>query len=172
MTRSTINPGQQGGRHNEHQDGRPQGPSETQTPFELDPRLRADSTWVGESQLSELRLINDARYPWLLLVPRRGGIREAFELSLEDQQTLGRESNVVSYVMHRLFGPAKLNVAALGNVVPQLHVHHVARSIGDPAWPGPVWGHSPAQPYASVQLRAMLKRLRDSELGALFPYSK
>ncbi|MDT8387091.1 MAG: HIT domain-containing protein [Thiogranum sp.] len=115
--------------------------------FELDPRLAADSILIGRLPLSVLLLFNDARYPWYILVPQRAAIREVFQLSDADQQQLWRESATLARHLMQSFHADKINIGALGNLVPQLHVHHVARFSSDPAWPGPVWGHSPAQPY-------------------------
>jgi len=116
--------------------------------FELHPRLAADTIEVSRLPLCRVLLMNDANYPWLILVPQRPDIREIFELDEADQQQLMRESTFVSRVMHELFRPDKMNIAALGNVVPQLHIHHIARYRHDPAWPAPVWGQRPAQTYA------------------------
>lgn len=114
--------------------------------FELDARLAADCIAIGRLPLSLLLLFNDARYPWFVLVPRRAGVSELYELPHDDLQQLCLESAQLARHMKRAFHADKINVGALGNVVPQLHVHHVARFRSDPAWPGPVWGHSPAQP--------------------------
>jgi diadenosine tetraphosphate (Ap4A) HIT family hydrolase len=91
--------------------------------------------------------MNDASYPWFILAPRRADIREIFELEHRDQQQLLVESSQLSRVLHKIFQADKLNIAALGNLVPQLHVHHVVRYYKDPAWPRPVWGVFPAQAY-------------------------
>lgn len=112
----------------------------TEPEFSLDSRLEGDTLPVGELQLSRVLLMNDARYPWVILVPRRPAIREMIDLDLRDRATLYREIDAVSEAMQRLFKPLKLNVAALGNVVPQLHVHVIARYENDAAWPKPVWG--------------------------------
>lgn len=115
--------------------------------FELHPRLAADCLVVGDLPLSRLLLMNDRQYPWCILVPRRAGAREIYLLPEADQQQLWRESAQLSAAIMELFGGAKLNIGALGNMVPQLHVHHIVRHAGDAAWPGPVWGKHPAQPY-------------------------
>ena len=115
--------------------------------FELHPRLAADSILIGRLPLSVLLLFNDARYPWFILVPRRSGISEVFQLPETDQQQLWRESAILARHLMQSFHADKINIGALGNLVPQLHVHHIARFTSDPAWPGPVWGHSPAEPY-------------------------
>ena len=138
-------------------------------PFVLDERLRADTHPLGESELSLLLLFDDARYPWTLLVPKREGLAELFELSPDDARALGEESLLLGRAMHRAFGAHKLNVGALGNVVRQLHLHHVVRRPGDPAWPGPVWGHSPRVPRADAERQAVVDRLfAEPELAARF----
>ena len=108
--------------------------------FELDPRLEADTWAVAEWPLSSLRLMNNADYPWFILVPRRAEMRELHELGADDAAWLARESVALARAMQVAFSPETLNVAKLGNIVAQLHVHHVARHAGDAAWPGPVWG--------------------------------
>jgi diadenosine tetraphosphate (Ap4A) HIT family hydrolase len=116
--------------------------------FELHPKLAQDTSTVGDFSLCRLLLMNDASYPWFILVPRQPKIREIFELSERDQQQLLRESSQLSQVLNQLFQADKINVAALGNMVPQLHIHHIVRYQTDPAWPNPVWGFGPAQPYS------------------------
>lgn len=128
-------------------------------PFELDARLAADTHLIGESPLSLLLMMDEARYPWCVLVPKRSGVSELFELRPEEQGALAAESSLVASVMAATFGADKLNVGALGNVVRQLHVHHVARTLGDPAWPGPVWGHSPRVPRPEPERRRLVDRL-------------
>ena len=115
--------------------------------FELHPRLTQDTSVVGDFPLCRLLLMNDANYPWFILVPRRTEIREIFQLGQRDQQQLLKESSQLSQVLNQIFQADKLNIAALGNMVPQLHIHHIVRYQTDPAWPNPVWGWSPAQPY-------------------------
>ncbi len=111
--------------------------------YELDPQLAADTLPIAELPLSELRLMRDVRYPWLILVPRREAIRELLDLSREDQQLLLAEIDHCSRIARALHRPDKLNIAALGNVVSQLHIHLIARFRDDPAWPRPVWGVHP-----------------------------
>ena len=116
--------------------------------FTLDSRLEADTFPVGELKLSRVLLMNDARFPWVILVPRRDGLREIIDLEPKDRATLYREIESVSEAMQRLFKPTKLNVAALGNMVAQLHVHIIARFDNDAAWPKPVWGVGTREFYA------------------------
>ncbi|MBM27712.1 MAG: histidine triad protein [Halieaceae bacterium] len=128
--------------------------------FELDPRLAADTFLVGETPLSHVLLMNDARYLWLILAPRRGDVTEPFELSEVDQAQLWQESMRLGETMKAHFAADKLNIAALGNQVAQLHVHHIARFHTDDAWPGPVWGVGSAVPYSDAARDALLDELR------------
>ena len=128
-------------------------------PFELDLRLAADTDVVGETPLSQVLLMNDARYPWLILVPRRSDVTEPFELSEADQAQLWQESMRLGEVMKAHFAADKLNIAALGNQVAQLHVHHIARFHSDDAWPGPVWGIGSAVQYGDAALDALIGEL-------------
>lgn len=137
--------------------------SKAMTEFSLHPRLASDTAPVADWPLSRVLLMNDARYPWLILVPRRADAVELFDLDPVDRVQLTDEIARASQTLKRISFAAKINVGALGNLVPQLHVHIVARNPGDPAWPGPVWGHSPAVPYgddAKATLIAELLKLR------------
>jgi diadenosine tetraphosphate (Ap4A) HIT family hydrolase len=127
--------------------------------FTLDPRLQHDTISLGHFPLSLLLLMNDSNFPWLILVPQRPDIREIFELDRADQQQLLYESSLLATTLATQFHADKLNIAALGNVVPQLHLHHVVRYRGDLAWPAPVWGKTPAVPYTPHQLRAFRRQL-------------
>lgn len=129
-------------------------------PFQLDPRLAADTFLVGETPLSQVLLMNDARYPWLILVPRRSDVTEPFELNEADQVQLWRESMRLGEAMKAHFAADKLNIAALGNQVAQLHVHHIARFHADDAWPGPVWGVGSAVPYRDPAFEVLKGELR------------
>ena len=111
--------------------------------FVLDARLAADTSFVADWPLCRVLLMEDARYFWLVLVPRRNGVTEITQLSSDERAQLMEETARAG----RIIAPIKLNVGALGNIVPQLHLHVIGRTPGDPAWPGPVWGHSPAEPY-------------------------
>lgn len=128
--------------------------------FSLDSRLAADTLAVADLPLSAVRLMNDATYPWLVLIPRREGAVEIVDLSTEDRVQLMEEIAAVSDVLRAMTRCDKLNVAALGNMVPQLHVHVIGRFAGDPAWPGPVWGKAPAQPYAEAPREGFIAALR------------
>lgn len=126
----------------------------------LDEKLAADSVFVVDWPLSQLRLINDSRFPWLVLVPRVSNIEEIFQLSDEDQQQLLQESSQLATVLSASFRADKLNVAALGNVVRQLHVHHIVRYVDDCCYPSPVWGIGEALPYQEIELRQRVDELR------------
>lgn len=114
--------------------------------FAVDERLEADSDKILDLALSEVRLMRDGRWPWLVLVPRRPGACEPFDLSPEDQMTAAAEANRVGAALKAVTGADKINIAAIGNIVRQLHVHVVARREGDPNWPRPVWGFGTAEP--------------------------
>jgi diadenosine tetraphosphate (Ap4A) HIT family hydrolase len=128
--------------------------------FELDPRLAADTTVLGDFALSRALLMNDSRYPWVILVPRQADLAEVFQLSEAEQQQLLKESSFVAAAMANYFSADKMNVAALGNVVKQLHIHHVARFSTDESWPAPVWGRGQAVPYAKDALAQQVDSLR------------
>lgn len=128
-------------------------------PFELDQRLANDCILMGHFGLSELLLMNDANYPWFILVPRRPDVTEIYHLSQPDQQQLLFESSMLASNLADIFDADKMNVAALGNVVAQLHLHHVVRHQGDPAWPAPVWGKLPAKPYTDEQIQHLRERV-------------
>ncbi|QNH13281.1 HIT domain-containing protein [Xanthomonas sp. GW] len=113
--------------------------------FALDPRLEADSAFVADGPLSQVRLMDDARFPWLLLVPRVAGASEWIDLDGAQQRLLLAEINQLSQLLRGEPGVHKLNIGALGNIVRQLHVHLIGRHEGDAAWPGPVWGSGTAQ---------------------------
>lgn len=129
--------------------------------WSLDPQLARDTAPVGDLPLSRLLLINDANYPWLLLVPRRPDASEIVDLAEGDRAQLMAEIAHTSRVMKAMTGCDKLNVAALGNVVAQLHVHVIARGRRDPAWPKPVWGAVPAVSYGAAALQSRLADLRE-----------
>ena len=127
--------------------------------FELDGRLAADTIPVGDLMLSRVLLMNDSRFPWAILVPRRPDLTEIIDLPVAERTILMEEIAALSSALRDLHAPTKINVAALGNVVPQLHVHVVARYDKDPAWPGPVFGKGPAVPYESAAAAAAVAGL-------------
>lgn len=128
--------------------------------YQLHPQLEKDTIHVASLALCDVLLSNDSQYPWLILVPRLANITEIYQLSESQRQQLMRESCQVSELMQRLFQADKMNVAALGNMVPQLHIHHIARFKTDLAWPGPVWGVAPATAYDESVLEQRLNLLR------------
>ncbi len=127
--------------------------------FELHPQLAADSLPVTEWPLCSVRLIDDSRFPWLILVPRRDGMRELHDLEDQDRTVLMAEISRASDALARGFAPDKVNIGALGNVVAQLHVHVIARWRSDPAWPGPVWGAGQPRPYPDSEQKAVLAQI-------------
>ena len=126
----------------------------------LHPQLKKDCFVIGRLPLCALLLMNDSNYPWFILVPQREGISEIHQLSEADQQQLMRESSQLAGAIEKEFGADKINIAALGNVVPQLHVHHVVRYKSDPAWPAPVWGKLSAKPYVAHEADDIIARLK------------
>ncbi len=140
-------------------------PSSSNSPFILDPHLDEDTMLLGHFALSRVLLMNDARYPWLILVPEKPDLAEIIDLSEHDQMQLMREIATASQALKALFNPDKLNVAALGNRVRQLHVHVLARFVSDAAWPGPVWGVGEAHPYPPHMAGVIMDRM----LAALKP---
>ncbi len=130
--------------------------------FELDARLAADSHPLCRFALCDLRLMDDANYPWLMLVPRVFGLRDLIDLDAGQRHQLCDETDRAARLLRDAFRPYKLNVAALGNVVAQLHVHVIARFEDDPAWPAPVWGRVEACAYSAealVDRISLLQRL-------------
>jgi len=136
----------------------------------LHPQLANDCLLLGKFTLCHLLLMRDANYPWCILVPDREGIAEIHQLCESDQQQLLHESSQLSLAMEAAFSPDKLNIAALGNVVPQLHIHHLARYRTDVAWPAPVWGRVAAKPYKKDELAVVVQSLL-SELTEGFKQS-
>jgi diadenosine tetraphosphate (Ap4A) HIT family hydrolase len=134
------------------------------TTFGLDSRLEGDTLFVGDLSLSRVLLMNDSRYPWLILVPRVAGVAEWHELSESHQQELLTEQIKAATILQASTGAYKMNVAALGNLVRQLHVHVIARFESDQAWPGPVWGVGSGRPYDPPIAQGFIAELR-SALG-------
>lgn len=128
--------------------------------FVLDPTLAGDSVPLEDWALCRVLLVNDAQYPWLILVPARAGLRDFHDLTPEDQVLATTEITRASKALQGLLKADKINVAALGNMVPQLHIHVIARFTGDAAWPKPVWGVHPAEPYGEAALSARIDELR------------
>jgi diadenosine tetraphosphate (Ap4A) HIT family hydrolase len=130
--------------------------------YELHPQLAADTHPVAAFELSELRLMDDANYPWLILVPRIAGAHELVDLDATQRHALTDEIDRAARALRDAFHPHKLNVAALGNLVPQLHVHVIARYELDPAWPAPVWGRVAARPYSPEALVERIALLQET----------
>lgn len=130
--------------------------------FVLHPRLAADTVPVATWPLCEVRLMNDSTYPWLILVPQRAEMSEIHQLSPEDRNRVIQEIALAGRLLESATNADKINVAALGNMVPQLHIHVIARFEKDPAWPHPVWGRFPSQPYDETTLSHTLRMLRDA----------
>jgi diadenosine tetraphosphate (Ap4A) HIT family hydrolase len=128
--------------------------------FALDPRLAADTRPVASLPLCDVLLMNDARYPWLILVPRRAGLVEIADLRDDEQAMLWQEVNRAAAALRAVAPCDKLNLGALGNIVRQLHVHVVARVEGDAAWPGPVWGNGQAVARGDAQARLLIATLQ------------
>ncbi|SEL73379.1 Diadenosine tetraphosphate (Ap4A) hydrolase [Atopomonas hussainii] len=128
--------------------------------FELDHRLELDCLQVGDFPLCRLLLMNDAQYPWFILVPRREGISEVFQLHDTDQQALWQEAASLAEKLKDTFSADKMNIATLGNMVPQLHVHVIVRRKEDAAWPAPVWGKHAPRPYQAAEILAVREKLR------------
>lgn len=131
----------------------------------LHPQLRQDGIVLGKLRLCYLLLMNDARYPWFVLVPHRPDIVEMFQLSAADRYLLCDESAMLAQSLATAFAADKINVAALGNVVPQLHIHHIARYRNDAAWPKPVWGAVPPQLYSPAERERVSAKIRSALSG-------
>jgi diadenosine tetraphosphate (Ap4A) HIT family hydrolase len=125
--------------------------------FSLHPQLEKDSVWVADLSISQVRLHLNAAFPWLILVPTcESHKRELIDLSPDEGIQVLEEIKLLSRLLNELFKPDKLNIGVLGNIVPQLHVHVLARYKDDPAWPGPVWGHPVCVPYEDLALKARI----------------
>lgn len=128
--------------------------------FALDSRLEQDTLHMGDFPLCRLLLMNDASYPWFILVPRREEVSELFQLDEADQRSLWRETSLLAELLKDIFKADKMNVATLGNVVSQLHMHVIVRRRSDAAWPAPVWGRQPAVAYNEEQVKEVRAKLR------------
>ncbi|KAF0182233.1 MAG: histidine triad protein [Nitrospirae bacterium] len=130
-------------------------------PFTLHEQLKADTYTVTRLALCRVLLLNDSSVPWLILVPEVPGISEIHELSILDRTVLMEEISRASLALQELYAPDKLNIGALGNIVPQLHIHIIGRYKSDRAWPGPIWGTAPGKPYKPDDVVAVCARLRE-----------
>lgn len=133
--------------------------------FLLHERLKADTFEITRLQLSRVLLMNDSSFPWLILVPERENIREIYELEEKDRAVLMEEIALASHIIDHLYKPDKINVGALGNLVPQLHIHVIGRYKTDRAWPGPVWGAGPAMPYADDERAGVCEKFTKTFLN-------
>ncbi|MGZ5804072.1 MAG: HIT family protein [Rhizomicrobium sp.] len=133
---------------------------DAQQNWQLHPQLASDTATLGDLALSRVLAMNDRNYPWLILVPRRAGVTEIIDLADNDRTQLLAEITLASRALKDVANCDKLNIAAIGNMVPQLHVHIVARRRGDPAWPKPVWGTAPASAYDSNELFKFTETIR------------
>ena len=131
-------------------------------PFVLDARLAADSVSILKLGLCDLRLAKDSRWPWLILVPQRADVSEVFDLTPLDQAMLTFEQVTVGAALKQVTGADKINIAAIGNIVRQLHVHVVARMEDDPNWPKPIWGYGTSVPYDQAAFDAMKTRILEA----------
>ncbi|MDD1635741.1 MAG: HIT domain-containing protein [Methylococcaceae bacterium] len=122
------------------------------TTFQLHPRLKEDCIAIGRFDLCQLLMMNDSQYPWFILVPERADTKEIYQLSKSERHTLIEESSYLAENLATLYEADKMNIAAIGNLVPQLHIHHVVRYQSDKAWPAPVWGRFAAVPYTQQQI--------------------
>ena len=132
--------------------------------FQLDPQLDADTFPVASLELCDLRLMNDSRWPWLILVPRVADAVEWHELFADQRQDADFEIAHIASTLKALTNCEKINIASLGNMVRQLHIHVIARTAGDPNWPGPVWGFGTRELYQSDGAEAFVSQVRE-ELG-------
>jgi diadenosine tetraphosphate (Ap4A) HIT family hydrolase len=132
--------------------------------FQLHPQLEKDCFLIGKFELCQVLLMNDSQFPWFILVPQRANICEIYQLTAADQITLIQESSYLAEKLAMIFDADKLNIAAIGNLVPQLHLHHVVRYQTDKAWAMPIWGKFTAVPYTEQQRVDLLARLTTLEL--------
>lgn len=128
--------------------------------FKLHPRLEQDCIAIGRFELCRLLMMNDSQYPWFILVPERTDLQEIYQLSNMEREILTEESCYLAENLAILYNADKMNIAAIGNLVPQLHIHHVVRYQTDKAWPAPVWGKYPAAPYTEQEISDNLARIK------------
>ena len=129
--------------------------------FQLHPRLKQDCIAIGRFELCQLLMMNDSLYPWFILVPERADVQEIYQLSKTERQLLTEESSYLAEKLAVLYQADKMNIAAIGNIVPQLHIHHIVRFQTDKAWPAPVWGKFTAVPYTEQQIADTMIRIKD-----------
>jgi diadenosine tetraphosphate (Ap4A) HIT family hydrolase len=129
--------------------------------FQLHPRLAQDCIAIGRFELCRLLMMNDSQYPWFILVPERANLQEIYQLSKAERELLSEESSYLAENLATLYKADKMNIAAIGNRVPQLHIHHIVRYRTDKAWPAPVWGKFDAVPYTEGQIADNVERIKD-----------
>ena len=129
--------------------------------FQLHPNLKRDCVFVGSFELCQLLLMNDCQFPWFLLVPQKPDLTELYQLEKPDRQLLIEESSWLAESLALLYQADKMNIAAIGNLVPQLHIHHIVRYKNDKAWPAPVWGKFAAVPYTEQQMSENLVLVKE-----------
>lgn len=129
--------------------------------FQLHPQLKQDSIFCGRFELCQLRMINDRQYPWFVLVPEINEITEIFQLEKQLQIQLFEESSFLAIRLQSVYQADKLNIASIGNIVPQLHLHHIVRYQSDKAWPAPIWGKYPAIRYQPDEIKLQLERIKN-----------
>ena len=130
------------------------------TTFQLHLRLKEDCIAIGRFELCQLLMMNDSQYPWFILVPEKAGIKEIYQLNKPERHTLTEESSYLAENLAVLYKADKMNIAAIGNLVPQLHIHHVVRYQTDKAWPAPIWGKFPAAPYSQQQITDNIAKIK------------
>lgn len=130
--------------------------------FQLDQKLQADTFLIHDLKICRVLLMNDANYPWVILVPKKENLVELTDLDFEDQIEVLREINLVAKILKDDFGAHKINIATLGNVVRQLHIHVIARKKNDATFPKPVWGNAQAKPYEEKSAQEMIEKIKSS----------
>ncbi|MDP3876110.1 MAG: HIT domain-containing protein [Methylobacter sp.] len=129
--------------------------------FQLNPRLEQDCIAIGRFDLCRLLMMNDSQYPWFVLVPERADVQEIYQLNKAERELLTEESSYLAEHLAALYNADKMNIAAIGNLVPQLHIHHIVRYRDDIAWPAPVWGKFATKPYTDQQIAEHVARVKD-----------
>jgi diadenosine tetraphosphate (Ap4A) HIT family hydrolase len=129
--------------------------------FQLHPRLQQDCIEIGRFELCRLLMMNDSQYPWFILVPEKAGLSEVYQLSKPERELLMEESGYLAENLAALYKADKMNIASIGNMVPQLHIHHIVRYQTDKAWPAPIWGKFDPIPYTQQQILENLKLIKD-----------
>lgn len=135
--------------------------------FQLHPSLKKDCFLLGRFSLSQVLLMNDSQFPWFILVPERSDVSEIYQLSQAERMLLQEESCFLAQALADLYQADKMNIAAIGNIVPQLHIHHVVRYVTDPVWPAPIWGKLAAVPYDDNEKQKTIAKVREKIAGRL-----